>query len=78
MDFDDFDVLICFEIQRHTGHFPDGISTWQVTCQQCPEQIQRLEDIAARRWTKTRARHTRHTVAIEHADAAETTVIDAP
>lgn len=64
--------------QRHTGHFPDDVSTWLATCRQCPEQVQRLEENAVRRWAKTHARHTRHTVAIEHADSEETTVIDAP
>ncbi|MEF8814580.1 MAG: hypothetical protein V5A55_12285 [Halovenus sp.] len=53
---------------RHTGHFPDGISTWLASCRQCPETVERLEETAARRWAQTHARHTRHTVAIEHAD----------
>ncbi|MFW6017775.1 MAG: hypothetical protein ACOCPX_03055 [Halapricum sp.] len=53
---------------RHTGHFPDGVSVWQAICRQCPEGVQRLTESAARRWAKTHARHTRHTVAIEHGD----------
>lgn len=60
---------------RHTGHFPDGVSTWQADCRQCPEGVQRLDETAARRWARTHARHTRHAVAIEHADA-EPSVID--
>ncbi|QCC51801.1 hypothetical protein [Halapricum salinum] len=63
--------------QRHTGHFPDGISTWQAECRNCPEEVQRLEESAARRWAETHARHTRHTVAVTHADG-ETTLVDGP
>jgi hypothetical protein len=62
--------------QRHTGHFPDGISTWQATCRNCPEDVQRLEESAARRWAETHARHTRHTVAVEHSDSEEATLVD--
>lgn len=63
---------------RHTGHFPDGISTWQAVCRQCPEEVQRLDEHAAHRWAETHARHTRHSVAIEHADVDDPTVIDPP
>lgn len=63
---------------RHTGHFPDGVSTWQAACQQCPEAVQRLEENAARRWAKTHARHTRHTVSIEHTDLDDPELVDSP
>jgi hypothetical protein len=51
--------------QRHTGHFPDGLTPWIATCQRCPERVERLAESAARRWAETHARHTRHTVAVE-------------
>jgi len=64
--------------QRHTGHFPDGISTWQARCRNCPEEVQRLEESAARRWAETHARHTRHKVTLEHADSDKPTLIEQP
>jgi len=63
--------------QRHTGHFPDGISTWGADCRQCPEAIQRLDERAARRWAETHARHTGHAVEVDHAEK-ELTVIERP
>jgi hypothetical protein len=62
--------------QRHTGHFPDGLSTWQADCRHCPESVQRLEERAARRFAETHARHTGHTVAIEHADWEAPTLVE--
>lgn len=62
--------------ERHTGHYPDGVSTWQVRCRQCPEAVQRLSERPARRWAETHARHTRHSVEIAHAEADETTVVE--
>lgn len=62
--------------RRHTGHFPDGISTWDADCRHCPEAVQRLEQQAARRWAETHARHTRHTVAIDHVDRETPTLVD--
>jgi len=62
---------------RHTGHYPDGIATWQASCRQCPETVERLEESAAKRWAETHARHTRHSVAIEHGED-EQTVVTAP
>ena len=64
--------------QRHTGHFPDGISTWRARCRNCPEDVQRLEESSAHRWAETHARHTRHTVAVTHADAEDVTLVDGP
>ena len=51
---------------RHTGHFPDDISTWQATCRQCPESVERLEERGARRWAEIHARHTTHAVDLTH------------
>lgn len=62
---------------RHTGHYPDGIATWRASCRQCPETVERLEESAARRWAETHARHTHHSVAIEHGKD-EQTVVTAP
>jgi hypothetical protein len=59
---------------RHTGHFPDGVSPWVVSCRRCPEGDEFLSSHPARRWAETHARHTRHTVEIEHVDE-ETTVV---
>jgi hypothetical protein len=62
--------------KRHTGHFPDDVSTWQATCRQCPEGVDRLSEDAALRWAQTHARHTRHAVTVTHADATETRVVE--
>ena len=62
--------------KRHTGHFPDGVATWRAACRNCPEGSEHLAERGARRWAETHARHTRHSVAIDHADAEETTVVD--
>ncbi|AHZ22932.1 hypothetical protein E6P09_02495 [Haloferax mediterranei ATCC 33500] len=53
---------------RHTGHFPDGVTPWVVSCRQCPDGEQFLSETPARRWARTHARHTRHDVALSHAD----------
>ncbi|KAB1197805.1 MULTISPECIES: hypothetical protein [Haloferax] len=53
---------------RHTGHFPDDVSPWVTNCRQCPATDQFLSEGAARRWARTHARHTRHDVAVDHAD----------
>ena len=62
--------------RRHTGHFPDGISTWQAECRQCPETAERLDEAPARRWAEVHARHTRHAVEVTHASLAEPEVIE--
>ncbi|MCO8267989.1 hypothetical protein C5B90_14375 [Haloferax sp. Atlit-12N] len=54
--------------RRHTGHFPDDVSPWVVSCRQCPDGEQFLSEASARRWARTHARHTRHEVAMDHAD----------
>ena len=63
--------------KRHTGHFPDGIATWRTVCRHCPEGSEHLAERAARRWAETHARHTRHAVAVHHADSDETTLVGA-
>lgn len=61
---------------RHTGHFPDEISAWRVTCRHCPEGVDRLEERPARRWAETHRRHTGHAVEITHASLSEPTVFE--
>lgn len=60
--------------ERHTGHFPDGVTTWRARCRRCPDGVDRLSAEAARRWAETHARHTRHDVEVRGTD--ETTVIE--
>lgn len=62
--------------RRHTGHFPDGVSTWEADCRQCPETVARLDEDAAVRWARTHARHTRHSVEVSHADVEPRIVED--
>ncbi len=62
--------------RRHTGHFPDGVSTWLAECRQCPETAERLTEQAVRRWGRTHARHTRHSVELYHATEDERSLIE--
>lgn len=58
---------------RHTGHFPDDVRPWVADCRQCREGEQFLSESPARRWAKTHARHTRHSVFLRH-EETETVV----
>ena len=51
--------------ERHTGHYPDGVRPWVVRCRRCPDGERFLSERPARRWARTHARHTRHTVDVE-------------
>lgn len=62
--------------RRHTGHFPDSVSTWLADCRLCPEASEHLNESAARRWAEIHARHTRHAVALDHADLESPDVIN--
>jgi hypothetical protein len=62
--------------ERHTGHFPDGVTPWVVNCQQCPDGERFLDERPARRWAETHGRHTRHDVRIQHADDDSETAIN--
>jgi len=64
--------------ERHTGHFPDGVSPWVVDCRHCPGGEAFLAERPARRWAETHARHTRHPVTLAHEDGGESTVVDPP
>lgn len=56
---------------RHTGHYPDALTPWIATCRRCPAGEPFLDERPARRWAETHARHTRHEVALEHANTDE-------
>ncbi|WP_101297958.1 hypothetical protein [Halegenticoccus soli] len=62
--------------KRHTGHYPDDVTTWRADCLRCPEEVERLSGDAARRWARTHARHTRHAVEIRHSTDGEPTVVE--
>lgn len=53
--------------KRHSGHFPDDVTPWLVTCQACPDGEEFLDERPARRWAETHARHARHRVQLQHA-----------
>lgn len=63
--------------ERHTGHFPDGVSPWIAVCDRCPGREAYLSERPARRWAETHARHTRHEVTIRH-DEEDDATIEAP
>ncbi|MDY7082357.1 MAG: hypothetical protein SXQ77_08140, partial [Halobacteria archaeon] len=67
------DALEQFAIDhyRHTGHYPDDVTPWMVSCQQCPAGEQFLAERPARRWANTHARHTSHSVALRHGDYSD-------
>jgi hypothetical protein len=58
---------------RHTGHYPDAVSTWRADCVHCPEGVEQLNAGGVRRWARTHARHTRHDVEVSgpRAESAE-------
>ncbi|WP_459880203.1 hypothetical protein [Halorubrum gandharaense] len=60
--------------ERHTGHYPDGVTPWTVDCRQCPAADRFLAERPARRFARTHARHTRHQIDLgkPDADVAET------
>ena len=62
--------------KRHTGHFPDDVTTWVAECRRCPEASEHLVRHAAERWANSHARHTRHSVEIQHGFDDETTVVE--
>jgi len=64
--------------KRHTGHFPDGVSTWQAECRQCPAGSEHLSEHRTRHWAQTHARHARHAVELQHASQAEPVRIEPP
>lgn len=60
--------------ERHTGHFPDDVTPWRVTCRRRPAGEAFLAERPARRWAETHTRHTRHTLTVEHATIDETII----
>lgn len=63
--------------QRHTGHYPDGVTPWIAECVQCPEVELYLAERPARRWARTHARHTRHELTLQppRSEASPETVL---
>lgn len=59
---------------RHTGHFPDDATPWQVECRRCPDGEEFLSRRPAQRWGKAHARHTGHDVVVRHVDADPTII----
>lgn len=57
--------------ERHTGHYPDDVTPWIVTCKRCPDGEQFLSERPARRWATTHARHTGHDVDLRAPDGNE-------
>lgn len=55
--------------ERHTGHYPDGVTPWIVDCRTCPEGNRFLAERPARRFARTHARHTGHAVSLSKSDA---------
>jgi hypothetical protein len=53
---------------RHTGHYPDDVTPWQVNCRECPNSEQFLSERPARRFARTHARHTSHSVELTNPD----------
>ena len=51
--------------RRHTGHYPDDVTPWVVSCRNCPDEERFLSAEPARRCAQTHVRHTRHSVAVE-------------
>jgi hypothetical protein len=62
--------------KRHTGHYPDDVTPWLVTCRQCPEREQFLAERPARRHAQTHARHTRHAVELDAPEREESERIE--
>lgn len=62
--------------ERHTGHYPDDVTPWIVRCRRCPDGERYLSEAPARRWARSHARHTRHSVEIQPPETEETTVLE--
>lgn len=60
---------------RHTGHYPDDVTPWVVSCQRCPDEDTFLSEQPARRFAETHARHTRHTVAVTAPEETDGTLV---
>ena len=55
--------------ERHTGHYPDGVTPWVVDCLNCPDGSRFLAERPARRFARTHARHTGHSVELTKPNA---------
>lgn len=56
---------------RHTGHYPDGVTPWTVSCRRCPEGDRFLAERPATRFARTHTRHTGHAVDLRSPDGEE-------
>ncbi|SNR48587.1 hypothetical protein SAMN06264855_10955 [Halorubrum vacuolatum] len=62
--------------ERHTGHYPDGVTPWIVTCRICPAGEQFLAERPANRFARTHARHTGHPIDVHAPDADVADTVD--
>lgn len=62
--------------ERHTGHFPDDVTPWRVTCTRCPGREAFLTERPARRWAETHARHTGHGVELRAPGVEEPALVE--
>jgi hypothetical protein len=60
--------------ERHTGHYPDGVTPWIVRCRRCPAAERFLAERPARRWAQAHARHARHAVRLDGPDGTDEVV----
>ena len=63
---------------RHTGHYPDGVTPWTAACRQCPATDSFLAERPARRFAETHARHTTHTVTLRQPESDENETVQPP
>ncbi|WP_418281609.1 hypothetical protein [Halorubrum sp. DTA98] len=61
--------------ERHTGHYPDGVTPWIADCRVCPDGSRFLAERPARRFARTHARHTGHPVDLSKPDADVTETV---
>ena len=61
--------------ERHTGHYPDDVTPWIVRCRRCPDGEQFLSERPARRWARSHARHTRHSVEIDQPENEDSVIV---
>ncbi|MEF8937270.1 MAG: hypothetical protein V5A32_04880 [Halovenus sp.] len=63
---------------HHTGHYPDGVTPWTAACRQCPAGESFLAERPARRFAKTHARHTTHTVDLQQPESDDSETVQPP
>jgi hypothetical protein len=63
---------------RHTGHYPDGVTPWTAECRHCPAGEEFLAERPARRFAETHARHTTHTVMLRQPESEDRETVQSP